>query len=182
MLAAIHERGHSIPTMWAHYGEEYGGVCLVFERSTLDTAVRTAAEGASVHCGRVAYRNPPVGLSLNRPDGLMIDLDRVRATGLDAAMRWHAERHRDELLFVKSRAWSSEREFRWVVQKPGEGEFFVDITSSLRAILVGDRFPREGKRTVGGYALRNHTEVGEMEWRNGVPQPSPSHPRIFANS
>ncbi len=182
MLAALYERGHSRPRMWAQYGDGYKGACLVFSKSELDAAIRTAAGGtAMVHAAHVTYRNPPVGLSLREPNALMIDFDEVLKSGIEQAARLHAKRYFCDILFLKSRDWESEREFRWAVTETAKGELFVDIKSSLKGIMVGDLCPNLCRRAIGEYALLHDVEVAQMGWRNGVPQPEGSHPRIFAN-
>jgi hypothetical protein len=182
MLAVLYERGHSRPAMWAHYGENYGGACLVFEKAALDRAVRTAAgPNATVHSSRVTYNNPLVALSLSRPDALMIDVSSIHKFGLEAAARKHSEEHRD-ILFLKASDWAPEREFRWVVTATTEQEFFVDIAGSLAAIVMGDRFPNDLRAIVGEYALRDGIDLAETNWTNGVPQLQPLHPRLVAGS
>jgi len=182
MLATLYERGYSRPRMWDQYAEGYKGACLIFDRYALDQAVREAAgKAALVHAERVKYQNPPV-VSLHRADPLMIDFDQVVALGEDEAARLHTQKHYFEILFVKARDWEAEREFRWTVNETKNEELFVDIADSLVGIVVGDLCTNDLKRTVGRYALQKDLEVAQMGWRNGVPQPQTSHPRLFANA
>jgi hypothetical protein len=181
ILAAAYERGHSLPRMWAQYGENFVGGCLVFSRAQLDLDVRHAAEesGAAVYAGRVEYRNDRVVPDLRRPDPLTISVDEVNRLGFEAAVDAHISMHWKALFFGKARDWAQEREFRWLVSGNGDEDFFVDIRKSLVGIALGDRFPNTLKASVGTYAESNPVTVAVMNWQNGVPQPHPTHWRLL---
>jgi hypothetical protein len=74
ILGALYERGHSRPRMWAQYGDDYSGACLIFEKATLDADIRSFCKGvgSTVHAGKVVYRNPRVVPNLTQPDALTI--------------------------------------------------------------------------------------------------------------
>lgn len=181
IIGALYERGHSRPSMWVHYGDNHAGACLVFEKASLDKAVRDAAgEGRIIYSGRVEYRNPPVvpkfGITKNE---ILIDLVTVKKIGVEAAARQHMEAHFGELLFAKNPDWAPEREFRWVISVDEDEYFYVNIYDSLVGIALGDQFPRVHSMAVGVYSLEHGVSVATMDWQNGVPQPKPSHPRLL---
>lgn len=183
LVEALYERGHSRPTLWAHYANNHKGLCLIFDRAKLDEAIRqSATETIAVHSGRVDYKNlrvlPKIG---DHTDLLSINLDEHFAMGRERAAIKHLRNHVNTLFFQKNIDWSSEREYRWVVEAHGDAYFYVDIRSSLMAILVGEAIPISHKRRIGQYCLKHGVGVGIQTWSNGVPQPHPSHPRIFAN-
>lgn len=182
-LSALYERGHSRPRMWAQYGENYKGACLVFDKQELDSKIRSRVSSADliIHAARVAYQNPHV-VHANLPNALMISLDELKKLGFDKFATEHFQRHWEELCFLKAEDWQQEREYRWLVQGERDEDFFVDISNSLAGILLGDKFPVGWRPAVGNYALANEVSVAVMEWRNGVPEPNPMHARILANS
>ena len=182
-LSALYDRGHSRPRMWAQYGESYEGTCLVFDKQKLDSEIRSGVNMANliVHAARVEYKNPPVVRAI-LPNALMISLDELEKLGIDEFATAHVQRHWKDFFFLKAEDWEQEREFRWLVQGERDEDFFLDIRDSLAGILLGDRFPVGRKPAVGNYALANGVSVAVMEWRNGVPQPTPTHARILTNS
>jgi hypothetical protein len=99
--------------------------------------------------------------------------------GIDEAAKRHLKRHAQMLLFTKLRDWAPEREFRWAVSIDREEDYFVEIADSLIGIIIGDKFPQERKRSVGEFAGSNGVEIGYMTWKNGFPQPEPSHAHVI---
>ena len=184
IIAAMYERGHSHPRMWAQYGDSYKGACLVLDKARLDTAVKSAAGfgGSSVRACRVEYRNPPPLHSIGQPDPLMMSMDAVEHLGLDRAVEAHIAQHWKELFFVKARDWEQECEFRWLVKMDSGDEFFVDIGNSLVGIALGDRFPDRFKPAIGKYAITNDVSITIMDWKNGFPQPMPTPPILLAHA
>jgi hypothetical protein len=178
--AAPYERGHSRPRMWAQYGENYEGACLVFDRIKLDADIRAAC-GDTVCAGRVEYRNPPIP-NVFPPSALTVSMDEIAGLGFSGAMDRHVTQHWKNLFFVKTRDWEQEREYRWVVRGGLHDEFRVDIRNSLVGILLGDRFPPGGKAAVGRFAESNGVSIATMNWQNGLPQPSPTHWRLLIGS
>ena len=90
----------------------------------------------------------------------------------------HVARYWRDLFLVKPRDWEQEREFRWLVSGDDD-DFFVDIRDSLVGIALGDRFPESHKPAVGEFAGVNSVNPVIMEWKNGVPQPNPTHWRLL---
>jgi hypothetical protein len=181
--SAVYERGHSRPRMWAQYGEDYKGACLVFDQQKLDSKIRSTANSGDliIHAARVEYTNPPVVHSIV-PNAFMISCDELTQLGIDKFAKAHVQRYWKELFFTKAEDWKQEREFRWLVRGDGDEDFLVDIRDSLVGILLGDRFPVGRRAAVGNYALANEVSLADMEWRNGVPRPIPTDARILTNS
>ena len=176
---AMYERGHSRPRMWELYGDKYSGACLIFDKAHLDADIRSFAKGA-VFANNVAYCNPTSVANLRQPDALMISLDELNRDGVAEAVKAHVLKHWRELFFVKSRDWEQEREYRWVINSTAD--FYVDIRKSLVGVALGDRFPQHLKAAVGKFAEDNPVSVAVMNWRNGVPQPSPTYWRLLIGS
>jgi hypothetical protein len=184
IVGAIYERGHSRPRMWAQYGENHAGACLVFDSKRLDTAVKAAAltKGNIVHHGPVEYRNPAVVPSISEPNALTVDLGLVRRLGFAAAAKLHLQSHIREFFFLKSRDWEQEREFRWAVDGSDDEDFYVNIDDALVGILLGERCSSSVQRAVGQFAKEGPLHLATMSWQNGVPQPQPTHWRLLSQA
>lgn len=182
VVGALYERGHSHPRMWSQYGQEYAGACLAFDRAKLDAAVRRSAGPVQIYCGEVEYRNPRVVPGLDRADALVIDFTQVKDFGIQRAMVSHVEQHHKELLFLKSKDWKEEREYRWVVKNDSPEDFFVPIEESLLGIILGDRFPSQEILSVSEFGGRHPISLARMEWNNGFPQPTPTHWRVLQDA
>lgn len=175
IIGAMYERGHSHPRMWAQYGENYKGACLVFDKRQLDADIRSTAnaKGLVVYADRVKYENPKAVPNLHEPNGLHVSVDDINGLGLHKVVEAKIANHWEELFFLKSRDWEQEREFRWLVQGDRGKDFFVDIRKSLVGIALGDRFPKRRERKVFKYADANEVSLVTMDWKNGFPQLMP---------
>jgi hypothetical protein len=163
VVAAPLERGHSHPRMWAQYAEGYDGVCMVFDRRELADRVRVAAKPRTVFEGPIAYENPGF-TRLDRSDALMIDMREVQQYGVEDAAIRHLERFHRELLFVKSKDWEAEREYRFVVAATSEPFFHIDYGKSLRGILLGDKLAPASVKAIAQYCLNNDVHIAELDW------------------
>lgn len=169
------ERGHSRPRMWAQYGENYKGACLVFDRAQLDRDIKeaVAADRRAIRSGYVGYEIGRVARPLGETDHLTILLDDVRRLGITDYAWIHIEQHWQKLFFIKERDWEHEREYRWIIAGSDSDYLYIDVRKSLVGILLGDRFPKEHCAAVREYAFAHDLNVAVMGWQNGVPQPRP---------
>jgi len=145
--------------MWAHYGEKHAGVCLIFDRQRLDSAIKSAAGDLDVLGGEVEYH-----FHINRQ---RID-NRLRATvdhsnHLDDQIKTWARQHlidrQRALMFSKHEDWKHETEYRWAVLGDYPGNLFVPLRSGeLVGVIAGSDFP-----------LVAHEELAELGRGLGVP-------------
>lgn len=167
--------------MWSQYGDEYRGVCLVFERDQLDANISTeiVEPGLNLYSDRVNYENPSIVPDFRRAHSLVVNVDEIEIKGMKSTVDHHLQSHRKELFFTKALDWKEEREFRWLVTGCKQADFSASIGSSLVGVLLGDKFPGESKGVVANYAQKLGFSVAELSWRNGVPQPMPVPNRVL---
>jgi len=53
----------------------------------------------------------------------------------------HFEAHVHEMLFLKTKDWASEYEYRYAAVTPGHDFDFVEFGNALKTVIVGERFP-----------------------------------------
>jgi Protein of unknown function (DUF2971) len=166
-------RGFSRPRMWQQYGENYRGVCMIFDRVALDRIVQAARpEGPVLMAGRVIYGNTPRVFRLSLADHpFMLDYDSVVAAGLQQAVFEHVIRHRDRLFFEKAIDWQSEKERRWVIWDNTHSELFLDIGDALKGVIVGSEFSNDValQEEFQDLCASDKILVYQLHWRNGSP-------------
>jgi hypothetical protein len=137
----IIESGLLKPRMWAQYGENHRGVCLVLSRTELEKSLNRKENEHEAFLGsEVSYFDPdkqPIPI-------LYLDAARIRNhKPYEAALQYILD-NKEVLYFQKAEDFGDEREYRAVylnkTQRPTE-EVFVTIQDALRGIVVGDRFP-----------------------------------------
>ena len=100
-----------------------------------------------------------------------LDLAKLPDQMSGAEVARYVEDNHDPLFFYKALDWETEREYRFATTSPDLDEPLVDYGSSLRAVIVGERFPRWARpgaiaacRAVGARAER-------LDWSAGAPEP-----------
>ncbi|MCF8710394.1 DUF2971 domain-containing protein [Rhizorhapis sp. SPR117] len=183
ILAAPFHRGHSRPQMWAHYADNHAGACLIFRRDRLEQAMYRKASNINgrVYSRRIIYRPGSLRQRLFGSNPLIVAMSDLEH-GTRHAIERHTDRHIEELLFTKHPDWQNEHEYRWIISGNKDHNLFVDCSDSLIGLLLGPRFPVDAEKHVRHYGLENEISIARMDWINGVPQPSPTMPKLLAAS
>jgi len=133
-------RGYGRPRMWAQYAENHRGVCIVFDRESLNQAIRTTYpdhDGSFVRDGRVNYvtsHNDPASIALEYREG-----------EAEACVNEYFTRYGASLFFTKHVDWRDENEYRWLyfdADESGTGRDgmknpYVDIKDSVIGLVLG---------------------------------------------
>ena len=173
VVEAASYRGLARQRMWAQYGENYHGACLIFDRSRLRHKVRMAARQVRARFfeGPVSYEFHQFTVPAHR--AFTVDVDRYCHDAL-RYVNTHIPTFHHELFYKKDPEWAQEYEFRFVVfARQALSEVYVDITRCIVGILLGDRFPVCCREYVYEYARANGVSTAVMDWHNGYPQPKP---------
>lgn len=109
--------GYAKPRMWAQYAENHRGCCFVFDKEKLD----------SISISTKIYKRPVI-----YNDSLLTSL---RFKESDDIHTW-VKTNLVNLCFTKSKDWSGEKEFRYLVYDNSDKEIYLPIKSSLTDIFV----------------------------------------------
>jgi hypothetical protein len=134
----IFNRGFCKARMWAQYGDNHRGVCLIFDKSALNIAISNQfLNDFDIYGGSVTYKNRLIVEYLSTSSyGINIDyLERLR---LEKYVKAHIYTHHKRLFFEKSEDWSNEDEFRWVLFSNKEEDVYLRFGNSLAGVVFGD--------------------------------------------
>lgn len=151
------------PTMWAHYGEGHQGVCLVFDKTKLESAISQQLGSLDHYFGTVNYGQRLFYTSYNIREQ-EIDAFDNDVRGL-ASSRFN--KHRQELFFQKHLDWEPESEWRAVALNDKPEPLFVPYGDALAAILINMDFPREGKEEIKRFASDQDAGAHLLHWSVG---------------
>jgi hypothetical protein len=136
-------RGYASARMWEHYADNHAGVCLVFDRTRLEAelGVQLTRHHPLPGMTKTLFRDPVKYTTAGwagagaRNLALTEEIVRPEAAGeqFEANVR--------EMLFLKTRDWATEYEYRYAAVTPGHEYEYVHFGGSLRAVIVGERFP-----------------------------------------
>ena len=171
----IHNRAYGKPRMWAQYAQNHAGVCLIFEKTDLEKEIESACQGGEqILKGRVEYGDffepSPSTYSFRYWEAFHLSTKEIDERGIEAALQSHRDHYSDVFFFQKNKDWENESEFRWIVRGDTNDPIFINIKSSLRAILVGSFFPEERLEELHTYCSTYDTHVARIVWINGMPE------------
>ncbi len=127
------------PRMWAQYGDQSRGFCVVLNREALNNRLLQVAERDEyLISGKVEYfpwlEMVGGGSTIQYgPDLDPRDLDKFELMNENSMLR--------SIFFKKSIDWKEECEYRWLLFGQTEKPIYVSIEDSIEAVVLGSQFP-----------------------------------------
>lgn len=168
-LEDVTRRGFMKPRMWAQYGDNHRGLCLVIDKTRFLNAFKVATERElfSVH-GLVAYANRSF---LHGSAGYVytINVDFLEDHGIEKFCWAYIKQHYKNLFFEKMTDWSSEKEYRCLIFRSVSEAFLVSIRDSLRGIMFGESVDPDHVLEVQELTATIGVETMGIIWKNACP-------------
>lgn len=141
------QEGSNHPAMWAHYADDFNGVCIVLDTDSLVEANKDLLEGTF-------YKLEPVSYSINcAPKNGIEDKS---YNGVSDFIQTNYK----ELFYKKHIDWSYEKEVRFLIEKP---EVFLNIKGAIKYIVLGCRLKKDEGRLLE--LVKNIISPGEVSYR-----------------
>lgn len=146
-------QGYEKPRMWSQYGENHGGVCLVFSKELLLQTIKAEfSKNYEIYAEKINYQITPLDALTGVPIEYIID-------------------NYENIFFQKHKDYRDEDEFRIVlVQKNKEDSFsselFIDISNSLKLIILGDNFPKVNLPTIEHLTYKLGIDYKKLLWED----------------
>lgn len=124
--------------MWAHYGDNHKGICLIFDKEELSAQFRKS-DFIKIYEDKVDYLSflPLIGNSILLSK---IELEKFESESYNLELLY--EFLDDNYLlkfkyFRKHIDWKTENEYRWLVFAKTTRDLNINFGSSLKAIVLG---------------------------------------------
>ncbi len=170
--ADIYLRGLAKPRMWAQYGQDHRGVCLVFDRNKLLKAMsagfRALPNSIFLVWSPVAYSNHRLVPPLHEHE-FSVTAEDLAEHGLEQYPWAHLRRYWRRLFFEKAIDWSGETEWRIVGFTKSKGPLDLPIGDSLAAVIHGARISVKTSKAIISLTDRPEVEHMGLTWMNGAP-------------
>lgn len=167
-MVDIFNRGFCKPKMWAQYAENHKGVCLIFDKEALSkTIMDKFSSDFLIYSGHVTYENRIIIETTSAPYG--INVDYLEGLGFEEYIKAHIETHHKRLFFEKSKDWSNEDEFRWVLFGNMEEDIYFNFGSALAGIVFGADCQEDVISTVVKKCKGQNVQFQQMVWKNCTP-------------
>ena len=124
------------PRMWAQYGNNHQGACLIFNKEKLDKCFKTSPDIYKYISNKVEYLewleiiNSDLTLSYEDTKELINNQERL-------LNKLFENYFLESRFFKKHFDWKDESEFRWLVLSKEETDLYIDFKDSLEAIILG---------------------------------------------
>lgn len=149
-------RGHSKPRMWATYGRDHRGVCLIFDRERLGRAFANGLNGDGLLLqGAVRYGDK---LPADADGAAVIDLTAFE-DNFEAAIQQKIEEHHRTYFLYKHTDWSTEDEYRFIITGGDTGPVELPFDDALIGVAVGMKSMEDPGRQVAVGAAAQAMEI-----------------------
>jgi hypothetical protein len=165
-LAASLDLAHGLahPRLWEQYADGHAGVCLRLNRERLLAASEAVFGSAAVHKA-VTYRDGPVGFGATHLRSSEI----LSAGSIDEYVVQHLRGHIDELFFHKLTDWSTEAEYRLLVETDHSDYVYLDATGAIETVICGSAMHEDARKAFHRVCDPIGIEVVQLRWQNGLP-------------
>ena len=136
-LNDIYLRGFAKSRMWAQYGDNHKGVCLIFNKQSIEALlIEQFGSISDLYATDIKYKNRPLkGDIFKSPYSLNYPL--LKELGVTEYVRRHIYTHNDELIFEKSLDWRDEDEYRYMLLIENINNQYLKYENALCGVVFG---------------------------------------------
>lgn len=169
MLNDIYQRGFAKPRMWAQYGDNHKGLCLIFERKRIEALlIEQFGHNADLYYKDIKYRNSPLKGDITcSPYTLNYPL--LQKVGIVEYVKRHIYNYNEELVFEKSLDWRGENEYRFLMHIDRLENQFLQFDNALKGIVFGTDTSDEHQRDVFQLTYKGGIQFEKICYSNGTP-------------
>lgn len=161
------QRGFCKPRMWAQYGDNHAGVCLIFDFKRFSELFYKQFSEMTYHCDNVDYQDrllPDVQME----QAFIINVDHLERRGKKDYVYDHLLKHKKRLYFEKAKDWENESEYRFVVFECTK-ELYFAFKNSLSGILFGENCSDSDISKIVALTKNQGMQYQQLKWRNCTP-------------
>lgn len=152
-------KGFKKPRMWSQYGQNHSGICLVFSKESLIKTIKNElSQNYLVYHEDVNYKEID-------SESLNIDNDNL---SVNKVVLNNIEKNYQNFLFQKHLDYKDENEFRIILVQKNEmnryKDILIDISDSLKFIILGDRFPKVYLPTIKDLSSKLNIACKKLHW------------------
>lgn len=155
----FNNKGYKKSRMWSQYGQNHSGICLVFSKEFLMATIQNELlEDYFIFGEDVNYKEIK-SKSLNIENNNLTEKEIVIN---------NITKDYKNIFFQKDLDYQDENEFRIVLIKKdleeSSQEHFIDISNSLKLIILGDNFPKVYLPTIKDLSSKLNIEFKKLHW------------------
>lgn len=161
-----------LPNLWAYYGENHQGACLVLNKEKINEKIIKATNGKVLYSGKIQYLHPDIWES-DVSAAYSIYLEDL-LSDKDGYFDDHIKNNVKELFFTKQIAWRDELEFRWVARSRSDKDYIdIDLTDCIELIVIGSSSTKDFEGDIAKLCHRSALEYHKAHWRTTLGKHKP---------
>lgn len=160
----IEEANYGRPRMWAQYGDQSKGFCIILERERLTDKFREVAQQREYlipdkvdYCKWLHLVNSNVTIQYGP------DLDPSKDDTFDLLSKNDMLK---SIYFKKSFDWEGEYEHRWLLYDPILEPIYIPIEGIVKAVVLGWKFPTNQISQIQSYCKELKCSCFMLEYRH----------------
>lgn len=161
------KRGFCKPRMWAQYGGNHTGVCLIFDYKKFTQIFHEKFKDKTYTFDHVEYRDRVIA-DIQMEPAFIVNVDYLKKLGEDNYAYSHGQKFSKRLFFEKATDWANEDEFRFIVFDCKE-QLYIEYQRSLAGILFGQNCSDGDISKMVNLTKGKGLEYQKLNWRNCTP-------------
>lgn len=157
-------RGFANSNLWAHYGDNHRGVCLIIEKEKFDESFGNLQNCDLLDSKKVKYCN-----EVYEGNPRHLSYSNLKEFGLKDRISKYFDNQIDYLFFQKTDYWQSEYEFRYALKSMMNNHIFINIKNSLKGFVYGENTINTDKKYLNNFCNEEKIPMYGMDWTNGYP-------------
>lgn len=157
------------PRMWSQYANNHHGCCLILDKDKFDKKFKSLKVDKSIKS------KSPVAYTLDKSERGISQLCRALSYLLkekDSDLKKITDflfEARKLFLYSKMQDWEQENEYRYCIYTEYNHDIFIDITSSLSEIILGEKVSPLYRKMLYKWGEEKNIKVSYIWWENGFP-------------
>ena len=152
--------------MWSQYSQNHRGVCLVFSHKRLKKALDAYKPHVSASMADFVKYSQQNGIDQS---AITINGNKLEIEGVEKYSYDHVKNNYEKLLFQKHIDYRDEAEFRVVVIDPNKKFEYLDISSLIKCVIVGDKISKAYIPLINQMCADLNIESRRADWDRGEP-------------
>lgn len=160
-------RGYCKPRMWAQYGDNHRGVCLVFDQKRIREKFQKQFAKHFLIDGPVTYVDKSPFFD-SAEQQFIINIDYLTGAGWrEIYPQLHIRTHYQTLFFEKMSDWAGEAEWRFVTFSDSAEPQYLDYGDALLGVVFGDETSDDDRERIR--EMTPGVRHLKLKWKNSSP-------------